>query len=66
MSLDDLAKVTQYPRGADEIETLKKVAQLYQSSEKFVRFLMTDAPKEKFPTFIDEVLVSRKDLPDDI
>ena len=32
------------------------ILQLYQSGEKFVRFLMNEFPKERFVSFIDAVL----------
>jgi len=48
--LDDLAATKKYPD--DPI----KVAEFYQSSEKFVRFLMTKSPKERFLKFIDAVI----------
>ena len=50
MSLDQLASLDGYP--ADELA----VAQLYQTSEKFVRFLMNELPKDRIVTFIDQVL----------
>ncbi len=57
MSLEQLGKVTQYP--SDE----RSIMQLYQSSEKFVRFLMTELPKERIVKYIDTVL-SGKSLSD--
>ena len=50
MPLDQLTTLTVYP--AD----LPAVAQLYQSSEKLVRFLMTDAPIDRFPRFFEAML----------
>ena len=37
-------------------EDPKAVAQLYQSSEKLIRFLMTKNPPERFPKFVDSIL----------
>ena len=48
--LEELAAEKKYPD--DPI----KVAEFYQSSEKFVRFLMTKSPKDRFPAFIDTVI----------
>jgi F0F1-type ATP synthase delta subunit len=45
-----LEATTSYPTD------LAEVAQLYQSSEKFVRFLMNEFPKDRFVKFIDAVL----------
>ena len=50
ISLDELTQTTQYP------EDLMKVSVFYQSSEKLVRFLMTQSPKERFTKFIDAIL----------
>ena len=50
MPLAQLTALTAYP--AD----LPAVAQLYQSSEKLVRFLMTDAPVDRFPRFFEAML----------
>lgn len=50
LPLEQLTATTKYPE--DPIA----VAQLYESSEKLVRFLMTELPKEQFPKFIDAVL----------
>jgi hypothetical protein len=55
MSLDQLSKVTTYP------PTIPAVAQLYESSEKFVRYLFNELPKERFTKFVDAIL-SGKDL----
>ena len=35
----------------------KEVARFYQSAQKLVRFLMNNYPKERFPQFVDLVLV---------
>jgi hypothetical protein len=32
------------------------VAQLYETSEKLIRFIMTELPRERFTQFIDSVL----------
>ena len=53
MSLDQLQKMQQYPQ--DPIE----VAQLYETSEKLIRFIETQLPKDRFPRFLDSVLSGR-------
>lgn len=53
---DQLTALTEYPTD------LTAVAQLYQSSEKLVRFLMTDGGADRFPKFF-EVMMSGSDLP---
>ncbi len=50
MPVDQLTALQEYP--ADPIA----IAQLYQSSEKLVRFLMTDAPVDRFPKFFAAML----------
>ena len=50
LSLDELTAMTEYP--AD----IKQVHQLYQSSEKLVRFLMGQFPKDRIARFIETVL----------
>ena len=50
LSLEQMFDSKTYPT------TPAAVHQFYQSSEKFVRFLMNDSPKDRFPTFIDAVL----------
>lgn len=50
LSLDELVSSTDYP--SDE----ESVHQFYQSSEKLVRFLMNELPRERFPKFIDAVI----------
>jgi hypothetical protein len=50
LPLMKLEATTSYPTD------LAEVAQLYQSSEKFVRFLMNEFPKDRFVKFIDAVL----------
>ena len=47
MSLDQLTGLTVYPTD------LREVAQLYQSSERLVRFLMKDHPPERFVRLLD-------------
>lgn len=53
MSLATLESTTSYP------ESELAIAQLYQSSEKFVRFLMNEFPKDRFVKFIDAVLAGK-------
>ncbi len=50
LSLDDLASISDYPQDRTDI------SRLYQSGEKFVRFLMAEYPQEKFPAFVDAML----------
>lgn len=50
MPLAKLEATTVYPMDPAEI------SQLYQTSEKFVRFLMNEFPKDRFVKFIDAVL----------
>lgn len=50
MPLERMTALTAYP--GDVIE----VAQLYQTSEKFVRFLFNELPKERFPQFLSAIL----------
>ncbi len=50
LPLDKLVTTTEYP------EDTKAVAQLYQSSEKLIRFLMIKNPPERFPKFVDSIL----------
>ncbi|HWL54222.1 MAG TPA: hypothetical protein VNQ90_17410 [Chthoniobacteraceae bacterium] len=50
LPLDDLLTLVQYPAEADEI------TRLYQTSERLVRFLMTQFPKETFPKLVDAIL----------
>jgi hypothetical protein len=50
MSLDELQQMQQYPQ--DPVA----VAQLYETSEKLIRFIMTELPKDRFTQFIDAVL----------
>ncbi len=52
---DQLTAMTTYPTD------LPAVAQLYQSAEKLVRFMMTDAPADRFPKLF-ELLVNGEDL----
>jgi hypothetical protein len=35
---------------------MEQIGQLYQSSEKFIRFLMNELPKDRIVKFIDAVL----------
>ncbi len=50
MPLDKLVTTTEYP------EDIKAVAQLYQSSERLIRFLMLRNPPERFPKLVDAIL----------
>ncbi len=50
MPLETLAAMRDYP--TDPLQ----IPRLYETSEKFVRFLMTELPKDRFPKFIDAVL----------
>ena len=52
MSLDDLFAIKVYPQEQD------KVYQLYETSEKFVRFLMNVLPKERFRKYVTAVLTT--------
>jgi hypothetical protein len=53
MSLDELQQIQVYPQ--DPVQ----VAQLYETAEKLIRFIMTELPKERFTQFIDAVLAGR-------
>jgi len=53
MSLDQLQQLQVYPD--DPVQ----VAELYETAEKLVRFLMTELPKERFTQFINAVLSGR-------
>jgi hypothetical protein len=53
MSLDELQKIQKYPD--DPVQ----VAELYETAEKLIRFIMTELPQERFPQFIDAVLGGR-------
>jgi hypothetical protein len=53
MSLDQLQQLKEYPQ--DPVE----VAELYETGEKLVRFIMTDLGKDRFTQFIDAVLAGR-------
>ncbi|HEV7404866.1 MAG TPA: hypothetical protein VGO11_18130 [Chthoniobacteraceae bacterium] len=50
LPLSKLAETTSYPTSEAAVH------QLYQSSEKFVRFLMTEMPKDRIVTYIEAVL----------
>jgi hypothetical protein len=56
LPLDHLMKITEYPRDQAEIQ------QLYQTSEKFIRYLMTDYPKNRIAPFM-EAMMNGSDLP---
>jgi hypothetical protein len=53
MSLDTLQQMKVYPD--DPVQ----VAELYETSEKLVRYLMTELPRDRFTKFIDAVLEGR-------
>lgn len=53
MSLDQLQQIQQYPQ--DPVQ----VAELYETAEKLIRFIMTELPKERFTRFISAVLEGR-------
>ena len=53
MPLETMERLTSYP--ADEI----LVAQLYQTSEKLVRYLMAELPKERILRFIEAALAGK-------
>jgi hypothetical protein len=53
MSLSELESLQKYP------EDRAAVSRLYQSGEKLVRFLMTELPKAKFPSFVDALLTGQ-------
>jgi hypothetical protein len=53
LPLSQLEATTEYPM--DPVA----IGQVYQSSEKFVRFLMNEFPKDRFVKFIDAVLEGR-------
>jgi hypothetical protein len=50
MSLDQLQQIQVYPQ--DPVQ----VAELYETSEKLIRFIMTELPRERFTQFLDSVL----------
>ena len=52
MPLDELFALKVYPKDQD------KVDQLYQTGEKFVRFLMNELPKERFRKYVTTVLTT--------
>jgi hypothetical protein len=56
LPLAQLTTMTQYP--ADP----QAVLQLYQSSEKLVRFMMTQLPPDRFPKFIDALVVQNQPM----
>ena len=49
-SINELTAITEYP------EDREKIHLLYQTSEKLVRFLMSELPKQQFTTFVDAML----------
>jgi hypothetical protein len=50
MSLDQLQQIQVYPQ--DPVQ----VAELYETAEKLIRFIMTELPRERFTKFINAVL----------
>ncbi len=58
MPLAQLVAMTEYPAtGAAATESEHNAVHIfYQSSQKLVRFLMNNFPKERFPRFIDVIL----------
>lgn len=50
MPIDDLMAMNRYPEDAVAVE------RLYQTSEKLVRFIMDDLPRDRFLHFIDAIL----------
>ena len=57
MSLDQMQKLQKYP------DDTVQVAELYETGEKLVRFMMTELPKDRFPRFAQTVN-SGKTLPE--
>ena len=53
MSLDQIQQIDVYPQ--DPVQ----IAQLYETSEKLIRFIMTALPKDRFTRFLDTVLAGR-------
>ena len=53
MPLSTLESLTKYP------DDQQQVAQLYQTSEKFIRFLMNELPKDRIVKFIEAVLAGK-------
>ena len=54
LSLEELTGMTEYPSERN------RVNQLYQSSEKLIRFLMGQFPKDRITQFIDVILTGEK------
>ena len=50
VSLDQLQQIQVYPQ--DPVQ----VAELYETSEKLIRFIMTELPRERFTQFLRSVL----------
>ena len=50
LPLEQLTTMTAYP------QDVQAVAQLYQSSEKLTRFMMTQLPPDRFPKFVDALV----------
>lgn len=53
IGIDQLFEMQAYP------ENEKAVGAFYQSSEKFVRFLMNELPKDRFPKFVEAVIAGK-------
>jgi hypothetical protein len=50
--LAQLTSMTDYPTNREQVHAL------YQSSQKLVRFLMNELPKDRFPKFVDQILAT--------
>lgn len=50
LPLDTLVNMQSYPNGQ------KQVQQFYASSERIVRFVMSELPADRFPKFVDSIL----------
>jgi hypothetical protein len=50
LSIDELLQLNQYPNSEEN------VGRLYQTSEKLVRYLMTELPRDRFPKLVEALL----------
>ena len=50
LSFDEMTAMKRYPEDPVAVE------QLYESSEKLVRFIMNELPKERFLAFVNRIL----------
>ena len=59
LPLEKLVAMKDYPEtGADAgKEAHREVDRFYESSQKLIRFLMNNFPKERFPQFIDAIVI---------